>query len=160
MNRLLPGVAHLQNIHPLFVHFPIALLSAAALFYFLSLIFAASDSLEWTALWMLVLGAAGAMLSLATGLYASGGVMVAPSVRTALLDHHRNLMIATSIIAGLLTLWAIVARPMPARGRYVFLLGLLVMLVLMTKGADYGGRLVFDYNAAGNACSQPIDFTQ
>jgi uncharacterized membrane protein len=159
MNRLLPGATHLQNLHPLVVHFPIALLSAAVLLYFLAAI-VASDSIRWTALWMLVLGTASAALSVATGLYASGGVMVATSVRTALLDHHRNLMIATSVVGGVLTVWAIAARPMPSRGRYVFLLGLLVMLALLTRGADYGGRLVFDYNAGGNACSQPIDFIQ
>ena len=41
-----------------------------------------------------------------------------------------------------------------------FALGLLVLLAVMTKGADYGGRLVYDYNAGGSACGQPIEFTR
>jgi len=28
------------------------------------------------------------------------------------------------------------------------------------KGADDGGRMVYDYNAGGQACGQPIEFTQ
>ena len=30
----------------------------------------------------------------------------------------------------------------------------------MSVGADNGARMVYDYNAGGNACSQPIDFTK
>jgi hypothetical protein len=37
LETLLPGVRHLQNIHPLVVHFPIAFLTGAALLYFLAL---------------------------------------------------------------------------------------------------------------------------
>ena len=39
LENILPGVQHLQNVHPLVVHFPIAFLTGAALFYFLSWIF-------------------------------------------------------------------------------------------------------------------------
>lgn len=157
--RLLPGLDHVQNIHPLVVHFPIALLSAGVLLYFFALV-AASEPLKWTALWVLALGALGAIVALATGLYIEDAVMVAPSVREALLHPHKRLMIASSAIAIALTGWAFVARPMPERGRYVFLIGLLAMLALIVKGADYGGRMVFDYNAGGNACNQPIDFSK
>ena len=36
LESLLPGVQHLQNIHPIMVHFPIAFLVGAALFYALA----------------------------------------------------------------------------------------------------------------------------
>jgi hypothetical protein len=39
MESFLPGLQHLQNFHPLVVHFPIAFLVGAELFYFLALIF-------------------------------------------------------------------------------------------------------------------------
>jgi uncharacterized membrane protein len=159
LERILPGASHLQNVHPIVVHFPIAFLFGAALLYFLAAAFG-TESLEWAALWSLVLGTLGAALSIATGLYAGEGVMIAESVRTALLDHHRNLMIATGVIAAALAIWALAARPMPARFRWAFLAGLLVMCAVLARGADYGGRLVFDYNAGGNACGQPIDFTK
>jgi len=36
----------------------------------------------------------------------------------------------------------------------------LVLLCAITVGADFGGRMVYDYNAGGNACPQPIEFGQ
>jgi uncharacterized membrane protein len=157
LDRILPGASQLQNYHPLIVHFPIAFIYGAALLYFLAWIFA-SDGLQWTALWMLTLGAIGAGAALLSGFYAAPGLMVAQSVRTELLDHHKHLMVAASIVTGALTVWALAARPMPSRLRPVFLLGLVVALALIAAGADLGGEMVYSYNAGGSACSQPIDY--
>jgi uncharacterized membrane protein len=154
-----PGVQHLQNIHPVLVHFPIALLSAAALMYWLGFL-ARRESWLWTGLWTLVLGALGAAAAVGSGLYAEPGVMLAPSVKTALLAYHKRIMIAVLILSAALALWAVAARPMPTRGRGVFLATLVVVVALIAKGADYGGRMVYDYNAGGNACGQPIEFSQ
>ena len=154
-----PGAQHLQNIHPLVVHFPIALLFAAMLIYWLG-VFARREAWQWSGLWMLVLGALGAAAATATGLYAAPGVMLAPSVKTVLLANHKRLMIAVAILSVVLALWAIAARPTPARGRKVFLAMLVVVVALIAKGADYGGRMVYDYNAGGYACGQPIEFSQ
>lgn len=159
LEKLFPGAAHLQNIHPLVVHFPIAFLSGAALFYFLAAI-VKSERIMWAALWMLILGALGAIASVSTGLYGGEGVMIAPSVRDALLEHHEHLMIAMTALAGILAIWAVAARPMPGRVRWGFLLGLAAVCWLMAQGADLGGRMVYDYNAGGDACSQPIDFSK
>jgi uncharacterized membrane protein len=159
IDRLLPGASHLQNLHPLFVHFPIAFIYGAALLYFLAWI-RASEPLAWSAFWMLLLGALGAAASLTTGLYAAPGLMVSQSVRNQLLTHHEHLMIAASTLTAALTLWALATRPMPTRARYVFLAGLLALMLLMAMGADLGARMVYDYNAAGTACPQPIDFTK
>jgi uncharacterized membrane protein len=159
LERLFPGASHLQNFHPIVVHFPVAFLCGAALLYFLAAAIG-SEPLKWAAFWSLILGAVGAALSITTGLEAGEGVMVAESVRTALLDHHKHLMITTGVMAAVLTIWALAARPMPSRFRWAFLVGLLVMCGVLARGADYGSRLVFDYNAGGNACGQPIDFTK
>jgi hypothetical protein len=59
---------------------------------------------------------------------------------------------------GALTLWALATRPMPTRGRYVFLAGLVAVLWLIAAGADLGGEMVYGYNAGGSACPQPIDY--
>ena len=159
LEAVLPGAEHLQNVHPLVVHFPLALLPAAALLYLLAL-FTGRESLAWTGLWLLTLGTLGGGVAAATGLYAMDGVMVDPSVHEQLLDVHQDWMLATTALAVTLTAWALVARPMPKRGRVLFAAGLLALLAVMTKGADYGGRLVYDYNAGGNACGQPIEFTR
>ena len=159
MGRLLPGVEHLQNIHPLFVHYPLAFFLGAVVFYLVAWI-RRSDRLAAIAFAMLLAGTIGGAVAIGTGLYAQGGVMVSRSVRTELLIRHRNLMLTTGCLAIALTVWAIVARPFPRRLRAVFILLLLAMLAVMSKGADDGGRMVYDYNAGGNACGQPIDYTQ
>ena len=154
-----PGARHLQNIHPLIVHFPIALLMTAALMYWLGFL-ARREYWQWTGLWMLVLGAFGAMAAVGTGLYAAPGVMIAPSVKAALLVYHKRIMISVLILSAALALWAATAPPLPARGRGVFLAMLVLVAALIAEGADYGGRMVYDYNAGGNACGQPIEFSQ
>ena len=159
LETLLPGAQRLQNLHPLLVHFPLALLPASALLYVLAWL-AGRDSWAWTGLWLLVLGALSAATAAATGLRADEGVMVDPSVREQLLDPHRRLMLTTVGLSIALAAWAAAARPLPARGRGVFLILLVVLLALMSRGADYGGRMVYDYNAGGNACPQPIEFTR
>ena len=160
IDRFTPGASHLQNLHPLFVHFPIAFIYGAALLYLLAWI-RASDQLKWSAFSIFILATLSAAASLATGLYAAPGLMVSQSVRDQLLTHHEHLMIAaSSTLTGVLTAWALATRPMPTRGRYIFLAGLFAVMLLIAIGADLGARMVYDYNAAGTACPQPIDFTK
>jgi uncharacterized membrane protein len=159
IETLLPGVQHLQNIHPLVVHFPIAFLVGAALFYFLSWILR-NQTLATTAFLLLILGTLAAGAAVGTGLYAEEGVMVSRSVREHLLEAHENFMLGTLGLSIALSIWALVARPFPKKRRWVFLLLFLVLLGIMTAGADYGARMVYDYNAGGSACSQPIEFTK
>ena len=156
---MLPGAQHLQNIHPLVIHFPIAFLMGAALFYFAAWIFK-SERFAHSAFWVLVMGALSLAVAVATGLYAEQGVMLALSVRDQLLRPHKTYMLATSGICTILTAWAIVAQPFPKKGRLLFLFLFLVMIGVMTAGADFGGRMVYDYNAGGNACRQPIQFAK
>lgn len=154
---MLEGARHLQNIHPLVIHFPIGLLMGAALFYFAAWILR-KEEIAKTGFWVLLLGTLSLAVAVGTGLYAEQGVMVHLSVREKILSPHKNFMIATSILSFVVTVWAIIQRPFPRKGRVIFMILLLVIVGLMTLGADYGGRLVYDYNAGGNACPQPIKF--
>ena len=156
---MLPGAQHLQNIHPLVIHFPIAFLMGAALLYFSAWLFK-SGPLGQPAFVLLVMGALSLAVSVATGLYAERGVMISLSVREHLLEPHEKAMLTTSAICAILAVWATIARPFPKKGRPLFLFLLLVMIGVMTVGADFGGRMVYDYNAGGNACRQPIQFTK
>ena len=156
---LLPGVRHLQNIHPLVVHFPIAFLVGAALFYFLGWMFR-NQMFAATGFLLLIIGTVTAGAAVGTGLYGEEGVMVSRSVREHLLEAHEKLMLVTLGLSVVLTAWALVARPFPKKKRIFFFFLLLVLLGFMTVGADYGARMVYDYNAGGNACSQPIEFNK
>ncbi len=159
LETLLPGVQHLQNIHPLVVHFPIAFLVGAALLYFLSWI-VRNQTFGTTAFLFLILGTLAAGAAVGTGLYGEEGVMVSRSVREHLLEVHEELMLVTLGLSVVLAGWALIARPFPIKKRLLFLFSLLVLLGVLTVGADYGARMVYDYNAGGSACSQPIEFSK
>ena len=156
---MLPGAQHLQNLHPLVIHFPIAFLMGAVLLYVAAWLLK-RDSFAHSAFVVLVLGALSLAGAVATGLYAEQGVMLSLSVREHLLQPHKTAMLATLTVCTILTIWAVIARPFPKKGRPLFLFLLLVMIGVMTVGADFGGRMVYDYNAGGNACRQPIQFTK
>ncbi len=152
------GLEAVQNLHPLVVHYPVALLTLAALLYLVASV-SKRDSWAWPALWMLAIGTLGAGLALWTGLRAGTGVMVAESVREHILIHHKQVMIAVFAMSVLLTAWALYVPPLPQRGRVVFLALVVVMAFLIVKGADYGAWMVYGYNAGG-ALPQPIEFSQ
>lgn len=152
------GAESLQNLHPLVVHYPIAFLTASVPIYLLAWILR-NDSLELFGLWLLGLGTLGAGAAVYTGLLAGEGVMVAPSVRDHILIYHKWLMLAVLVLSTVLAGWALLARPMPRRGRPLFMIGLVLMTVILAKGADYGGWMVFGYNAGGSL-PQPIEFSQ
>ena len=155
--RILPGASQLQNYHPLLVHFPIAFIYGASLLYFLAWI-SASEKLQWTALWMLILAALSAAVALASGFYAAPGLMVSESVRNELLsssqtpdgsriDPNRR---ANTVGASITPNANESPHPIPGRP--------IALMALIAAGADLGGEMVYGYNAAGTACPQPIDF--
>ncbi|MGO9137035.1 MAG: DUF2231 domain-containing protein [Syntrophales bacterium] len=159
IQNLLPGIQHLQNIHPLVVHFPIAFLCGSALFYLLALL-NSKEAMATTAFSLLIVGSLGAAAAVGTGIYAEPSVILAPSVRGYLLEKHENLMILTLCVSAIMVTWAIIARPFPRKGRALFVLLLFALLGVMSVGADYGARMVYDYNAGGHACPQPIEFVK
>ena len=152
------GLAAVQNLHPLVVHFPVALLTLAALLYVVAWL-SKRDSWAWPALWMLAIGTLAAAVAVWTGLRAGDGVMVAQSVREHILIHHEHVMITASAMSVLLTVWGLYAPPIPQRGRLVFLALAVAMAFLIAKGADYGAWMVYGYNAGG-ALPQPIELSQ
>lgn len=152
-----PGLAVMQNPHPLVVHFPLAFLLGATIIYAVAWI-ARSEEWAWVALWMLLLGVAGAGAAIVTGLRAGESVMIAPSVRAHILEHHEHLMIMAAIVSAVLSVWALLDRPFPLRGRVAFVAGMFAMSLILVHGADYGSWMVYGYNAGGSL-PQPIEFT-
>lgn len=145
---MLPGLKAALNFHPIFVHFPIVFWLAALLFELLA-ICRKSDEMQRMAGRMLYLGTLAAIVTVLSGLAAQESVP--PGEAQLAMGIHETLMLtATSVAAGL-CLFAFIARKnFTAQLRRVMLVGLIILGVLLTIGADRGAQLVYGYGSAVN----------
>ncbi len=130
----------MQNIHPLFVHFPVALSLTALLFEVLYLV-SKKDHFKTIAAGLIVLTAVAAVVTAATGLVAANTVPH-PDIAHPLMDTHKEIELAGVALSILASLSLVLAR-----NKLSWVRGLLVLATAATisYGASYGGRLVFDY---------------
>jgi len=143
---MLPGLRAILNIHPLFVHFPIALWLSALLFEALAVV-RGSDEWHRTAARLLYLGTIAAIVTIFTGFNARRSIPPGPAMIVVGI-HETMMMIATSVALGL-SLFAIVFRKNFNASLRKFLLGGMVLLaILLTIGADRGAQLVYEYGSA------------
>ncbi len=145
--ELLPGVAVLENVHPLFVHFPIASLS---LFFIVDCVASFADKSEWRKLasWFLYLGALFAGLTVVAGLIAANSVAHGGDVHE-IMEHHEHLGISVFTLAVALSVWRSLAKAVPtgpANILHLLLAGLLSVLLMFT--ADLGGLMVYGYGVS------------
>ncbi len=128
------------RLHPAFVHFPIALLVAAAMAEMLSLRWK-RDALRAASAWCVVLAALGAFPAAVSGWLLAGGYDQAP----AALDTHRWLGVATAvsaaISAGLLAYCARAKSPDTVRRFY--LVSLVGGALLAGIAGHFGAILVY-----------------
>lgn len=137
------------NVHPLFVHFPIALLVSAFGLEVLGLILK-DERIRYAAAWNLVLGAGGAIAAVITGLIAEG-TMSASGTTAGLVQTHKTLTLVALGMAVLLAAWRLWSRgSMSLALRFVFLGLMLWMVVVLAAGAHSGGRLVYEYGAGAS----------
>jgi uncharacterized membrane protein len=151
---LLPGVSEMANVHPLLVHFPIALLTAFLVVELLVVIFKRED-LENVASWMLYLGTLGAMATVAAGWLAAQSIPHGSAVHDVM-ETHETLGFSVLALAVALSLWRLLAgSPVSVMGRALHLFLAFVMIGLLTAGADLGGLMVYKYGVAVKAVPQP-----
>lgn len=137
----LRGVRELLNLHPLFTHFPIALLFSSAVFYALGLL-SKRDHFLKTGQWVLYFGTAGAAAAVWTGFQAAGTVSHDETVH-AMMMAHQKLGVLILVLSALLSLWALLSRLSLPKMKPVFLGGLVLIVILLLQQVDFGGRLVF-----------------
>lgn len=137
----LQGAMELINAHPLFVHFPIALLLSAVAFYTVGILFR-KDGLLGAAKWMLFGGTLGATAAVWTGLRAAGTVAHGGDTHQIMMV-HQYLGITILALSIILSLWAIASKANMPKAPKIFFLVLLVLAAIITQQADLGGRLVF-----------------
>jgi uncharacterized membrane protein len=145
---MLPGLKDALNYHPIFVHFPIVLWLAALFFQVLAL-WRGSDELQRTAARMLYLGTLAAIVTVLTGLAAENSVPPGDAMRAV--GIHETLMLISTSLALALCMFAFFTRKnFTPQLRKLMLLGLAVLAVLLTIGADRGAQLVYGYGSAVN----------
>lgn len=155
---ILPGLAHIPNIHPLLVHFPIALLTIFFIVDFAGSVVKNSD-IRRTAGWFLYFGTFGALLAVAAGLQAASTVPHTSAVHEIMMQ-HRTYGITVASLAVFLTVWRFLVHGRFGTLANIIHLGLTaITCIIMMLGADLGGLMVFKYGVAGSASSAPVTTT-
>lgn len=154
LQNILPGLSQMTNIHPLVVHFPIALLNSFVVMEILGVILN-RDDLTGAATWMLYLGTLGAAAAVSAGLWAASTVPHTDEVHD-IIERHEHFGLTVLSMAVVLSAWRIFfrARFSPkARAAHIFLA--IVTVVTMAFGADLGGLMVYKYGVAVKAVPVP-----
>ena len=144
MDSILPGLSRAQNIHPLFVHFPLALWALAVLFYLVGAL-REQEELVRFGRWLLYFGTLGGLLAVGSGLWATSE-MGHDAPGHDMVHTHRNLMLVATGLAALVCGAAFLLRKLKnSWARWGLVCGLGVTNLVATLGADRGALLVFSY---------------
>ncbi len=130
--------------HPLIVHFPVALLTTAALLELCAVVFK-REELSRAGWWIQLVGTLGILAAAFTGIIAENDANVTNGA-AGTLDLHKELAFVCASAFAALLLWRVAARtkiPGPQRWRYLsaYCLAVLVLAVV----AWFGGELVYTY---------------
>ncbi|HEY5626383.1 MAG TPA: DUF2231 domain-containing protein [Nitrospira sp.] len=136
----------MHPIHPMLVHFPIALLSVSVFFDFLALRWR-QDECRTVGLYTLVVGLAGAAAAVVSGHMAEEAVEHS-GVPESILELHEGLGFATFwMFLGLLGWRFITAIGLVEERRPISLALGIVGVAVLLAASYYGGSLVYDYGA-------------
>ncbi len=153
MNSILPGLASAPNVHPMLVHFPLALLPVALAVALLTL-WRRHAFLDQMAQSLVYVGTLGAIVALATG-YLATWSMGHEAPGHDLIHIHRNWMVATTILAVALSGFLFFTSRRPRTFTAAGIIGLACVVVTLILGADRGALLVFGYGV-GTATQQQV----
>ena len=134
----------MERLHPLVVHFPIALLLTALFLDGLALALK-RPHLHKIGLWNLCLGTAGAAAAVLTGLQAEDVAKHSFEI-WQVMRLHKRLGITTLILGMLMVAWRLWKRDrLAGRSRVLLMLLTLLMASTLSYGAYLGGRLVYEF---------------
>lgn len=138
----------MESLHPIVVHFPIALFVTALGLDLLAIILR-RPAIHRVALWNLGLGALGAGVAVLTGLQAEAVAKHSFEI-WQVMDFHKRLGFVTLSLAAVVTAIRLIRRdqlPTWARAITLAIMGTLVGSVIW--GAYLGGRLVYEFGVGG-----------
>ncbi|MFI3137341.1 MAG: DUF2231 domain-containing protein [Methylococcaceae bacterium] len=152
LTLLLPGIAGMANIHPLVVHFPIALL---VMFFLVELAACLFRQVQWQAIasGLLYLGTLCAAITVYLGFRAAETVAHDEAVH-GIMEQHEGFGVAVLSLALFLSLWRWffnVHKNAGVQGLYLVCAALLNVLLVL--GADLGGVMVYQHGVAVNRVS-------
>ncbi|PIR17199.1 MAG: hypothetical protein COV46_05260 [Deltaproteobacteria bacterium CG11_big_fil_rev_8_21_14_0_20_49_13] len=147
----------MQNIHPLFVHFPIALLIFSVACDILGRLFK-KGSLENAGWWSLFFGMIAIAAAATTGLLAASSAPHLDAAHEIMEDHERLQLIAGAIFL-ILFIIRIVNRTRLPQMRLMLVSYIVLSLIgvgIISFGAHLGGRLVYEYGVGTNIIGENI----
>ena len=150
IETLFPGLAGLSNIHPLFVHFPIAFWLGALLLEGLAV--TRDERLHSTAAWFLHLGTLTALVTVPTGFAAEHAAALADPLGHHGPAHqpihvHRTWMLVTTGVGFCVSayfVWVDRRLKWPFH-RWGLLAATTLLAALVAMGADRGAQLVYEF---------------
>ena len=138
----LQGLKEMISVHPLFVHFPIALLCMSAIFYWLGAVLKNEGLIE-SGRWTLYGGVLFGVISVITGLKAANTIPHDDETHE-IMELHQNMGYVIVFLSVALGAWTLAVKSaLPQKGRTLFLIACLILAALVTQQADLGGRMVF-----------------
>ena len=138
----------MESVHPMVVHFPIALLLTAVTLDAVALMLR-RPALHRIGLWNLTLGVLAAGTAVLSGLQAEGIAKHSFNIWEVMAWHER-LGITTLVLGALVAGWRWWRRDqLGPRSRAVMLLLMLAMACTLATGAHLGGRLVYEFGVGG-----------
>ena len=138
----------MEGLHPLVVHFPIALLLTAVGVDTLALLLK-RPALHRIALWNLCLGTLGAAAAVMTGLQAEDVAKHSFEI-WQLITWHKRLGFCTLILGLMGGGWRLLKRDrLTPRARWLAMGLAVAMLTTVSWGAYLGGRLVYEFGVGG-----------
>ena len=154
-----PPLPPWDGIHPLIVHFPIALLLVSPLFVLLGFLPKVGRGFALAGLVLMVLGTIGAYVAVESGEAGAELVTRTPEV-APVLQQHRELADTVRVLFTVLTaVWAVLLfgpallknKKLPAAAptvaKIAFLVAYLLCAIVLANVGHLGGRLVHQYGA-------------
>lgn len=145
-------------LHPMLVHFPIALLVTSVLFDAAGTLIE-REALREGGLWLLVLGLVGGVAAAVAGDLAEEAAEKAGVAETLIETHELLAFITLGLFGGLLLYRLVLRNQFTRRALAVYFLGAAIGLGTLAATGHLGGDLVYEHGAGVNA-AHGVQFTK